>query len=61
MSGAQLSRIENAVQPYTQDFLESAAVVYKTDEFSLLFRHPDNTDSLLSVIARSISDRRPNH
>ena len=40
MSPAQLSRIENAKSPYTQDILELAAIVYKTDVASLLFRDP---------------------
>lgn len=40
MSSAQLSRIETAKSPYTQDFLELAALVYNTDVFSLLFRNP---------------------
>lgn len=51
MSPAQLSRIENAVSPYTQDILELAAGVYKTDIASLLFRDPKNSDPLWNAIA----------
>lgn len=55
MSPAQLSRIENAKSPYTQDMLELAATVYKTDVASLLFRDPKNSDALWGAIAASIS------
>ena len=54
MSPAQLSRIENARSPYTKDILELAAVVYKTDVASLLFRDPKNSDTLWSAIAAAM-------
>jgi transcriptional regulator with XRE-family HTH domain len=44
MSAAQLSRIENAKQPYTQDFLEAAAEALQTDVASLLMRDPSKED-----------------
>lgn len=54
MSPAQLSRIENALSPYTQDMLELAAIVYQTDVASLLFRDPKNSDPLWNAIAKSL-------
>jgi transcriptional regulator with XRE-family HTH domain len=51
MSSAQLSRIENAKSPYTQDLLELAAKVYDTDVFSLLFRDPKNSDPLWRALS----------
>jgi transcriptional regulator with XRE-family HTH domain len=54
MSPAQLSRIENAKSPYTQDMLELASSIYKTDVASLLFRDPKNSDPLWNAIARSL-------
>lgn len=54
MSPAQLSRIENAKSPYTQDMLELAAIVYRTDVASLLFRDPKNSDALWGAIAAAI-------
>lgn len=54
VSASQLSRIENAVSPYTQDMLELAAVVYKTDIASLLFRDPNRSDDLWHAIARAL-------
>jgi transcriptional regulator with XRE-family HTH domain len=54
MSPAQLSRIENAKSPYTQDMLELAARIYKTDVVSLLFRDPKSSDPLWNAIARSL-------
>lgn len=44
MSGAQLSRIERGLQPYTQDFLEGAADALTTDVASLLMRNPSKED-----------------
>lgn len=58
MSAAQLSRIENTKGPYTQDLLEHAAIVYKTDVFSLLFRDPANNDALLGAIGGAIEKSR---
>lgn len=54
MSAAQLSRIENARQPYTQDMLELAAQVYETDVASLLFRDPKSSDALWGAIAGAL-------
>lgn len=44
MSAAQLSRIESAKQPYTQDFLEACADALQTDVPSLLMRDPLKED-----------------
>jgi transcriptional regulator with XRE-family HTH domain len=44
-SNANLSRIERMEQPYTQDFLEIAAEVLKTDKVSILTRNPQDPDS----------------
>jgi transcriptional regulator with XRE-family HTH domain len=49
MSPAQLSRIENAISPYTQDFLELAAHTYQTDVVSLLTRDPNSDPDLWSI------------
>lgn len=54
MSPAQLSRIENAKSPYTQDILELAAVIYKTDVLSLLYRNPKNADPLWIAISAAL-------
>lgn len=54
MSPAQLSRIENAKSPYTQDMLELAVTVYKTDLASLLFRDPKNSDALWHAITQTL-------
>jgi transcriptional regulator with XRE-family HTH domain len=40
MSKAQISRIELGKQPYSQDFLETAAEALGTDAASLLMRNP---------------------
>lgn len=60
MSSAQLSRIENTLSPYTQDLLELAAHIYRTDTFSLLFRHPSDSDTLSSAIAEIVAGRHAN-
>jgi len=52
MSEAQLSRIENAKSPYTQDVLELAASIYETDVASILFRDPKSSDALWGAIAQ---------
>lgn len=57
ISPAQLSRIENAKSPYTQDMLELAAIVYKTDVLSLLFRDPKFADPLWTAIATAMEKR----
>lgn len=49
MSAAQLSRIETGQQPYTQDFLESAAEALQTDIASLLMRDPSQADAIWSI------------
>lgn len=54
MSPAQLSRIENAKSPYTQDVLELAAVIYKTDVLSLLYRDPKSSDALWAAFAKTM-------
>lgn len=54
VSPSQLSRIENAKSPYTQDMLELAAVIYKTDILSLLFRDPKHSDPVWHAIASAM-------
>jgi transcriptional regulator with XRE-family HTH domain len=49
LSGAQLSRVEKGQSPYTQDFLEVAALVYNTDIASLLMRNPAHPESIWSI------------
>lgn len=49
MSKASLSRIENGVQPYTQDFLEACAAALQTDPPSLLMRNPEADDGIWSI------------
>lgn len=49
MSKAQLSRIENGLSPYTQDFLEACAHALMTDEASLLMRDPSDGNALWSL------------
>jgi transcriptional regulator with XRE-family HTH domain len=49
MSAAQLSRIENLKQPYTQDFLEAAAEALNTDPASLIMRDPTDEDAIWSI------------
>lgn len=49
MSPAQLSRIENAKSPYTQDFLELAADLYQTTVTNLLARRPGDADAIWTI------------
>lgn len=49
MSKAQLSRIENGLQPYTQDFLEACADALLTDPASLLMRDPTSPEAIWSL------------
>jgi len=49
MSGAQLSRIENAKQPYTQDVLETIAEALQTDVASLLMRDPKAPEAMWTI------------
>lgn len=46
---ANISRIENRVQGYTQDFLEACADALQTDPASLIMRDPSNDDAMWSV------------
>lgn len=58
MSGAQLSRIENGVSPYTQDFLELAAHAYQTDVASLLMRDPSDPEGIWSIWDTALPGQR---
>lgn len=49
ISKAQLSRIENGIQPYSQDFLEACAEELRTDPASLLMRDPNDDEALWSI------------
>lgn len=49
MSKASLSRIENYLQPYTQDFLEACAAALLTEPASLIMRNPADQDSMWSI------------
>lgn len=58
MSAASLSRIERGLQPYTQDFLEAAAIAYKTDPASLLMRDPGDPDGIWSIWDNALPGER---
>lgn len=59
MSASQLSRIENGLSPYTQDFLEAVAAIYKTDPVSLLTVNPNDEDAIWPIWeSASVADRR---
>lgn len=49
MSSAQLSRVETGLQGYTQDLLEAIAHALRTDVHSLLFRHPEDTETIFPL------------
>lgn len=49
ISKPQLSRIENGLQPYSQDFLEALAEELRTDPASLLMRDPSDEEAIWSV------------
>lgn len=44
MSKGQLSRIENAIQPYQQDFLDACAAALQTSTGALIERAPTDED-----------------
>lgn len=44
MSAAQLSRVEQGGQPYTQDVLEAIAHALQTDPASLIMRRPGDDE-----------------
>jgi transcriptional regulator with XRE-family HTH domain len=46
---ANISRVENLKQGYTQDFLEACATALATDVASLLMRNPTDPEGLWSV------------
>jgi transcriptional regulator with XRE-family HTH domain len=48
-SKAQLSRIENGLQPYSQDFLEACADALRTDPASLITRDPTDLNAIWVV------------
>jgi transcriptional regulator with XRE-family HTH domain len=57
MSKAQLSRVENLHQGYTQDLLEAIAEILATDVISLLSEPPEG-ESLWSVWRSASPDQR---
>ena len=46
---ANISRVENLKQGYTQDFLEACAIALSTDVASLLMRDPTDPEGMWSV------------
>lgn len=48
-SKATISRIENFIQPYSQDFLEACAIALQTDAASLIMRDPTDSEGLWSI------------
>ena len=58
MSAAQLSRIERGESPYTQDFLELAAIAYQTDVASLLMRDPTDPEGIWSIWDKALPGER---
>lgn len=58
MSGAQLSRIERGQSPFTEDFLDVAAALYRTDRISLLTRKPGANDEMWALWGRAKPDQR---
>jgi transcriptional regulator with XRE-family HTH domain len=46
---ANISRVENLKQGYTQDFLEACATALSTDPASLLMRNPVDPEGMWSV------------
>lgn len=59
---SKLSRVENYVTPYDQDFLEEAAIAYGVSPASLIMRDPKAEDSVWSIaeemLKASPEDRR---
>jgi transcriptional regulator with XRE-family HTH domain len=49
MSKASLSRVENLLQPYTQDLLEGLAEALNTDPASLLMRNPQDPAAIWTI------------
>src|SRR5262245_49860200 len=47
---ANISRIENLKQGYTQDFLEACAVALSTDPASLIMRDPTDPEGIWSIL-----------
>lgn len=48
-SAATISRIENLIQPYSQDFLEACADALQTEPASLIMRDPTDSAGLWSI------------
>lgn len=48
-TGANISRVENGKQGYTQDFLEACADALMTDAASLLIRDPTDREAMWSI------------
>ena len=46
---ANISRVENMRQGYTQDFLEACAKALGTDVASLLMRNPEDPEAIWSI------------
>lgn len=51
-STATLSRIENGLIPYSQDFIEAAADALNIDPGSLIMRNPEAPDAVWSIADR---------
>lgn len=49
MTHASLSRIERALQPYSQEMLEALAEYYAADVASLLIRNPLDPEGIWSI------------
>lgn len=49
ISRTLLSKIENAKSPYTQQFMENAAVAYGCEVPDLIMRNPLNKDAVWSI------------
>lgn len=49
ISRTLLSKIENAKSPYSQGFLEAAAMAYRCEPADLIMRNPLNPDAVWSI------------
>ncbi|MCM2472127.1 helix-turn-helix transcriptional regulator [Rhizobium sp. CG5] len=49
VSRSLLSKIENAISPYTQQFMENAAAAYGCDVPDLIIRNPLDRESVWSI------------
>ena len=58
MSRPHLSRIENGVRPYTQDFLEAASQALRCSVVSLLIQDPADPEGLWDLYDQLDSSQR---